>query len=373
MRKMILRYALICSMLLTAIGCGKNDSPDDESDKDDTDYTVILADYVDKTVISTYAEMKDQSQILHEKVEELKVNPTQETLNACCLQWAKTRSPWEKSEAFLFGPAEYKSLDPLLDSWPLDQSQLEQVLAGKQALTAIYVKEGLGAVLRGFHTIEYLLFRDGSPRNLADVTAREFEYLTAVTEVLRDDSFTLWVLWHGDSALSEQEQTLLDDLELAPGKGFGYEFKSAGNSGSRYASQKDAIDQLIQGCIDITDEVGNSKIAGPYTSKNVLTVESQYSWNSLTDFKDNIRSIENSLYGGSDATKRGESLSALIKKKNPALETEIANNIQAAIAAINGVPEPFRNHLNSTSQITAALDALSTLGKSLEKLKALLV
>ncbi len=372
MKQKLLCSALLCSLIFITAGCGKNDSPDGDSPIDDYDYTEILADYVDKTVISTYAEMKDQSVLLNEAVETFKENPTQANLNACCDQWGKTRSPWEKSEAFLFGPAEYKGLDPLLDSWPLDESQLNQVLAGNQALTAVYVREGLGAVLRGFHTIEYLLFKNGQYKNVAEVTPRQIDYLTAVTTVLRDDCITLWVLWQGESGLNAREKEIIEELEITAGKGFGYEFKNAGNAGSRYAAQKDAIDQLIQGCIDITDEVGNSKIAGPYTSKNVLTVESQYSWNSLSDFKDNIRSIENSLYGGSDPAKRGTGLALLIKEKNPSLEAEIAQNIQLAIAAIGDIPEPFRNNLNADVKITSAMASLTALGKSLEKVKALL-
>ena len=37
-------------------------------------------------------------------------------------------SPWETSEAFLFGPVADKGLDPNMDSWPLDQDGIVQIL-----------------------------------------------------------------------------------------------------------------------------------------------------------------------------------------------------------------------------------------------------
>jgi predicted lipoprotein len=368
--KSSLFLSLLIFLFLT--GCTKNTNEDTTGKDDDYDYSNILTDYTNKTVVATYADLKAQSKLLLTAVNTFKANRTQANLDSACNTWTATRAPWEKSEAFLFGPVEDKGLDPLLDSWPLDQTQLEQVLAGSQVLTPAYVRDGLGAVLRGFHTIEYLLFRNGQPRAASAVTDREIAYLLSVTEVLRDDAITLWALWNGNTGITGTDLDVITELAITPGTGFAYEFKNAGKTGSRYASQSDAIEQIIQGCIDIADEVGNSKIAGPYSSKDVLAVESQYSWNSLTDFKNNIRSIENALYGGFDSTARGTNIAAYIKTKNATLEAEIKTGIQNTITAINGIPEPFRNNLNATTQIEAAMAATSSLNVSLTKVKTLL-
>ncbi len=363
-------------LLLLLSGCTKNTNTGDTDDGDGYDYTNILSDYADKTVMATYADLKEQSKLLLAAVNTFKTSRTQANLQAACNAWTATRAPWEKSEAFLFGPVEDKGLDPLLDSWPLDQTQLEQVLAGNQVLTPSFVRDGLGAVLRGFHTIEYLLFRNGQPRTASDVTDRELEYLSSVTEVLRDDAITLWALWNGDSGITGTDLDVVTDLGITSGKGYIYEFKNAGQSGSRFASQSAAVEEVMQGCIDIADEVGNSKIAGPYNSKDVLSVESQYSWNSLTDFQNNIRSIENSLYGGVDAATRGtRTLAAYIKTKNAALEAEVQTKLQNAIKAIAAIPEPFRNNLNNpaaSTAIQAAMTAVSELNTTLTKVKTTL-
>jgi uncharacterized iron-regulated protein len=116
-------------------------------------------------------------------------------ISAAAAAWVATREPWEASEGFLFGPVAFLSLDPSLDSWPLDQGVLQDVLDSAFDLTADFIRDGLNANLRGFHTVEFLLFRGGEPRQAGDVTDREAEYLVAVTEVLRDDAVLLHEAW----------------------------------------------------------------------------------------------------------------------------------------------------------------------------------
>jgi predicted lipoprotein len=351
--------------------CGTDDSGIDKN-TNNYDFTEILADYTDNTVVATYADMKDESKILFSYAEAFGTSGSQSDLDAACAAWRATRVPWEQSESFLFGPANTNSLDPLLDSWPLDQAQLDQVLAGSQTLTADYVRDALGAVLRGFHTIEYLMFRDGNPRTAADVTLREKQYLVAVTEVLRDDCIKLWALWHGAEGMSTEDAALVEALEISAGTGYAYEFKNAGGIGSRYLSQKDAVDEIIQGCLDIADEVANGKIADPYTTKDVLQVESWFSWNSLTDFQNNVRSIQNAFYGGVDAESRSEKcLANLVKTIDAGLEAELNTKLTTAIAAINNIPAPFRNNLDKTAQIEAAMAAVNDLTPVLTEIKGL--
>lgn len=136
------------------------------SNSDGYDFTQIIADYVDLTIIPTYKSMFDNSQILLTATEAFSASMTTTNLTAAGAAWKATRAPWENSESFLFGPAADKNLDPLLDSWPVDETQLSNVLNSEQTLDATFVSEGLGYVTRGFHTVEYLIFRDGSIRDV---------------------------------------------------------------------------------------------------------------------------------------------------------------------------------------------------------------
>lgn len=317
------------------------------------DFSPILNAYVDGVVVATYADLDAQATTLNEAVQAFAADPTQDNLNAAAEAWIATREPWEASEGFLFGPVAFLSLDPSLDSWPLDQAQLQEVLDSNFELSPDFIYEGLNAALRGFHTVEFLLFRGGEPRNAADVTEREIEYLVAATQVLYDDAALLHESW-------------TSAVEGVGPRAFGEEFKNAGNAGSRYLSHQEAILELIEGMIVIADEVGNGKISDPFTQKNPAIVESWFSWNSLTDFKNNARSIQNAYLGGYHKGERGTGLSAFVAAEDAALDTRIQAEIQAAYDAIDAIPEPFRNNLDAAAEIEAAMAALNVVVETFE-------
>jgi uncharacterized iron-regulated protein len=334
--KQYLLYSLFPLLSVISFSACSDDNDNITDPAGSEDYTELIKSYVDETVVATYSEMKTNALLLKEAVQTFKDNSSQENLNQACELWKSTRKPWEQSEAFLFGPAAFLSLDPSLDSWPLDQSQLEEVLKSNFELTPAFIKEGLGFTLRGFHTVEFLLFRNGSPRDAASVTEREKEYLVAVTEVLYDDAALLHDEWDG---------------------GFASEFKNSGQSGSRYISQESAVHEIIEGVITIADEVANGKIAEPYNTKDKMVVESQFSWNSLIDFENNIRGIQNAYLGGYDGNNTGSGLSVVVKEKNESLDTRIKSEITAAINAIKNIPSPFENNLGEAAKIEAAMAA----------------
>lgn len=125
----------------------------------------VVTNYVDRTVIPTYTNLKDEAGKLVDAVSLYTQNPTQENLNAACQQWKQTRIPWERSEAFLFGPVADQQFDPHLDSWPLSQLNIKSILRGNFDWTN---EDGssMGANTLGFHTLELLLFENGNPRNV---------------------------------------------------------------------------------------------------------------------------------------------------------------------------------------------------------------
>ena len=113
--------------------------------------------------------------------------------------------------------------------------------------------------------------------------------------------------------------------------------KNAGRGGSRFKTYQEAAEEIIQGCIDIADEVGNTKIGRPHfgaSEEDRNYIESPYSLNSIEDFVDNIISIRNSYCGASGAT---ASISDYVKKHDAALDTRMRKAIDDAIAAIKAI------------------------------------
>ena len=96
------------------------------------------------------------------------------------------------------------------------------------------------------------------------------------------------------------------DYQTEKGLSYGDNLINAGisGSGSSFPTIKDAVAQILSddegSCVAIANEVGTAKIANPFSAGDVSYVESPYSYNSITDFRDNIRSIRNVWLGSTD-------------------------------------------------------------------------
>ncbi|MDE0041260.1 MAG: hypothetical protein OXT74_04440, partial [Candidatus Poribacteria bacterium] len=120
---------------------------------------------------------------------------------------------------------------------------------------------------------------DGDGRGASEITPRELEYLGATTENLKSKTSQLRRAW---------------DLS---GENFAAEVANAGTSSTIYKSQKSAVQEMVNGMIVIADEVANGKISDPFNERDTTLVESQFSFNSIADFQDNIRGIQNVYMG----------------------------------------------------------------------------
>lgn len=143
-------------------------------DDNDPRLQAIVDNYVDEIVVPTYDSLRLRNQALYQAVVAFKNNPSDNAFAAACEAWLEAREPWEKSEAFLFGPVDALGLDPNMDSWPLDQDAIVQILNSGNYDNLDWSDgdddDRIEAVqsVRGFHTLEFLLFKDGQPRRVAE-------------------------------------------------------------------------------------------------------------------------------------------------------------------------------------------------------------
>ncbi len=372
----LLKKALMMIALL-GITCGFAACSDDKDDPDpnqlDTRKTAIITQYVNGVVIPTYRSLADEAVELATLCEELRQNPSQSKVDECCESWISARKYWELSEAFLFGAAADYNIDPHIDSWPLQKSQLDNILANDALIDALD-EDGAGADafatlgygLLGFHAVEYVLFRDGAPRKVSEITEAELIYNAAVAQDLANQTVRLEASWAGLANISSAKQNRLEEFELEPSFNYGENMITAGMTGNTlYKTQLAAMEQILTGASDISDEVGNTKITDPVNSGNVLDVESWYSWNSIADFTDNIRSVRNAYYGSLDGSVGNNSMAAYINKVNSSLDSNVRKAIDNAINEISSMPAPFRNHLTK-AETQKAVDACNTLLDALD-------
>lgn len=141
---------------------------------DDSRYQDVVDNYVDAVVVPTYKSLKERNEALCRTVLKFKDSPSDANFASACNAWLEAREPWEKSEAFLFGPVDALGLDPNMDSWPLDQDNIVQILNSGNYDNLDWSDgdddDTIEAVqsVRGFHTLEFLLFKDGQPRKVTN-------------------------------------------------------------------------------------------------------------------------------------------------------------------------------------------------------------
>jgi hypothetical protein len=346
-------------------------------------FASIIEQYVNGTIIPTYKSLADESIDLYDALVALKADKTDANVRIATEKWIKARDYWELSEAFLFGPASDFSIDPHIDSWPLDKDELRAVLSSDDQIASLSSEEGdvkaadiLGPLVLGFHGIEYILFENGGPKAFSKISDKELSYVVAVAGDLRNKCFQLEASWAGIDKVTAAKREKLEDLEAnitVGGRGYSYgeNMLNAGKAGSIYASYANACEDLIEGCITIADEVGALKIGNPHTGEDVNYIESPYSYNSIVDFVGNIKSIENAYLGGADASKRGASLSDYVKTVDSDLDTRIKAAITTAIDKIDAIPSPFAQNFTS-EQAGEAMEACNELAEILAEATATL-
>ncbi|MCC6727022.1 MAG: imelysin [Saprospiraceae bacterium] len=333
-------------LIASILGCSDDDGGTTITTNE---FTAIIDNISDNVIIATYADLDAKADVLLSALSALKADQTAQTLEAARQAWRDARRPWELSEGFLYGPVDTKGLDPAMDSWPVNVTDLENVLNSNNNLTVDYV-DGLDGTLRGFHTIEYLLFGEDGTKLVTDFTVRQFEYLGACGESLKLTTAKLYEGW------------------IPSGGNFVKNFKEAGTgtAASVYPSQKAVIEEIVNGIVGIADEVANGKINEPFAQQNLALEESRFSANSKADFADNIRSIRNIWFGVYENA-AGKGIADLIFDKDAVLDAKVRSQIDAAIAAIEGIEGTFTSAVfNSPSTVQAAQQAVRDLLATLQ-------
>ncbi|WP_298663136.1 imelysin family protein [uncultured Barnesiella sp.] len=391
-------YSLALSVLLLGgVSCSESENDFSWEEQRETALQSAATAFVEKTVIPTYTSLADACLELADLCSQIETSAqanastdiaasgslstaTKTIVEQACAKWYEARKQWELSEAFLYGAAGDYNIDPHIDSWPLNATDLQALLDDpvRMGMMDAEYAAGLGYGLLGFHAIEYMLFdhqidassTTGKARSGAFSRKEELVYLTAVAGDLANQCVRLEASWKGLANVSSQKQTLLTEAELEPTFNYGESMKNAGKGGSKYKSYLEAAQEIIQGCSDIADEVGNQKIGRPNeaaagASEDLSYIESPYAKNSKVDFYDNIVSIKNAYLGMNVGD---PSVSNYLASINPTADTAVRNAIEAALNAIDAAPAPFVNYAGSHNELwKKATTACNDLKKALDE------
>ena len=320
----------------------------------------VLKGLVNDVIVPTYTELADDVEDLEKTLNGLTVNSiTQSQINEACDDFLDARENWERSEAFLMGAASDFDIDPTIDSWPLNRSLLLN-----------YFNNGMNdemledATILGFHALEFILFRNGQPRKVAEFQgndtyknftgvsgAKELAYAQTICKLLKERCYQLQVAWEGETARNAARVAAVKaaglDITTENGLSYGENLISAGvNAKSTFRSLKAAIAQVLSddegSCCAIATEVGTAKIANPFSAGDISYVESPYSYNSITDFQDNIRSIRNVWYGSTNGSAADKSFKGFFDAVGQSdVSSQCVDAFNNAITRIGQMPAPF--------------------------------
>ena len=132
-------------------------------------------------------------------------------------------------------------------------------------------------------------------------------------------------------------------------------------------SSHEALGKMLRGASNLAiSELLYERLSDPYLTRDRKDEESCFSENTYVDLVANARGVEN-VYLGRYRDLAGPSLSDLVKAKNPDLDTKLRQQLAAARAAVEAIPQPFDHAVlepdssEGRMKVKAAIDALGPL------------
>lgn len=269
------------------------------------------------------------------------------SLDSARIAWKTAHEWWAESQAMLLGPARDKKLSALIDSFPVIVSDIEQILATYPQINDDLII-GFSGSLKGFHALEYLLFGLDGNKQISAFTKKEFDYIGAVAREMERLTQSLRYSWDPTR------------------ENYVGQITNPGQSGGAYATDKDAMRDLIDAMIFICDDLAERKIGKPLDMNADTLQESRFSSNSTTDYRSNILGVKYMYQGGKEPNSYGIS-GLVIAESGLDLDTKVFNEISNAINTISALVPTFSSSLYAKpDDVEAARIAVRNLKITLE-------
>ncbi|WPB78991.1 imelysin family protein [Archangium violaceum] len=317
-------------------------------------------------VNENYTDVVTKARELQTAVNVFVADPTEAKLTAARNAWLAARPAYGQSEAFRFygGPIDDEDTGPegLINAWPLDEAYIDSVRGSPEAgiinatlefptlteelLTSLNERDGETNIATGYHAIEFLLWgQDESKTGPGNRPASDFEtapnaerrrqYLKLATELLVKDLESVQAQW-------------------APG---------ADNYGKKFSAEepKEAVLRILTGLGSLSGaELSGERMTVAYDNRDQEDEHSCFSDNTKGDLYANALGIQN-VYLGRYGNQDGKGLDELVAAVDPKLDEEMKKRLQASLDAIQAIPGPFDQAIDTAEgrvKVKAAIDAL---------------
>lgn len=407
-----------------------NDDPDNGTDLENPTITnnwsgtksemwEVANNYVNNVVYPTYQKLASSAEELYTQAVNMQTkfnagSLTDADVEAVCDAFVDARVYWERSEAFLFGAASDFNIDPHMDSWPLDQGQMANFLSNSSMIAGLHGIDPIAFVSSnnsnfdtalGFHGVEFVLYRDGAPRKASVFSgnethesfsgktvacSEEIAFLVAVAGDLRDHCYQLEVSWLGNKAELSHIARVTElgyKTRALDNKGYYYgaDMLMAGKEYSTYKVITTALVTFVgdAGCSNICNEVADQKLGQAYRvatghggktedgeDESINYIESPYSHRSFIDYRDNLYSIKNSLYGTTDinaTSPTSKSVLTFMKNHNYSGYNDLVDALNTAIQSLTTPINAGKTFVGEpgAAHVKTAIDAIGALNEEL--------
>lgn len=304
----------------------------------------LLESWAEDTILPTYQEFVDRTQVLEEKIGVLCETASGEALEEAKAAWWAAREPWKKNEILKFGPYRElsRSLGANLDFWPARVETIDEVLTGDGELAADTLA-AYGAPARGMPAIEALLYRDAEDRKEAfDAEGRRCAYLLALGE----DTVHL-------------AETLLD--AWSP-KGENYAASLTEPETGEFIDLRGALSEVVNRFAFTLENMRGDKLGRPLGEQSGGTVqpdliESRWSSRSVQDLKDNLAGIE-LYYFGPKKPSSALGLSDFVPQGKRDWNAEMKQRLSDCSKVLDAI-DPFEEAISETpDEVRSAEDCL---------------
>ena len=328
----------LCALL--AASCGSSAGPTQATEADVVrQYAVNLkANYQDVVV-----KLVD----LQTAVDAFVAAPTEAGFEAARAAWLAARPIYGQCEVSRFYGGPLDEAQGRMNEWPLDENFLDYTydmpeggivnqpddypVIDVSLLKSTDHMGGLENLPAGFHAIEFLLwgqrpsqedgpgarpYTDYVDGGSADHQSRRRDYLKAATDLLLSDM-----------------QGLVADWDLSNPQSYGAMMVAG--------SAHDGVQNIVRGLTDLhISELYYERLLDPYVTMDRKDEESCFSESTYTDLVANDNGVLDTYHGRYGAH-AGASVADLLTAIDPALEMQIDQQIQATLAGIVAIPQPF--------------------------------
>jgi putative iron-regulated protein len=365
-RAALARTGFGTACVVLAAACGSSPAPDPTPGVVHQYAVNLDANYKDAITLA---------QALKSAVDAFVAAPSAAGLTACQQAWATAHQWYGQAEYSRFYGGPIDQVQGAINEWPVDESFIDYTKQSPsggiindltdypqisvQVLSTADEKGGIENLATGFHAIEFLLWGERPDPTKGPGTRPYTDFVTGGTAANQDRRRTY---------LQTVTTMLVDALS-------GLEAQWDLSDASSYASQllagnaHDALTDFFRGESQmVISELLYERLDNPYVAQDQKDEESCFSETTLDDLVNNALGVEDAYTGHyqtlAGTAMDGPSISDLVKAKNPALDTQMRQELSAVRMAIGAIPPPFDHSVLAADTspqrmaVKAAIDAM---------------